>query len=83
MTESGRLERDQVAVLIPALNESLRIREVVEGALVGAAQDLLPAQGVEQRAAGMAGYEGVPGFAVPRRDWVFRCPGLDFHVCPR
>lgn len=33
MTESKRLERNQVAVLIPALNESLRIREVVEGAL--------------------------------------------------
>lgn len=33
MTESKRIERDQVAVLIPALNESLRIREVVEGAL--------------------------------------------------
>ena len=33
MTESKRLERNQVAVLIPALNEALRIREVVEGAL--------------------------------------------------
>jgi glycosyltransferase involved in cell wall biosynthesis len=33
MTEPKRLERNQVAVLIPALNESLRIREVVEGAL--------------------------------------------------
>jgi glycosyltransferase involved in cell wall biosynthesis len=28
-----RLDRDNVAVVIPALNESLRIREVVEGAL--------------------------------------------------
>lgn len=33
MTESHRLERGNVAVLIPALNESLRIREVVLGAL--------------------------------------------------
>lgn len=33
MTESKRLERSQVAVLIPAYNESLRIREVVTGAL--------------------------------------------------
>ncbi|HZF96978.1 MAG TPA: glycosyltransferase family 2 protein [Pseudoxanthomonas sp.] len=34
MTELQRLDRSQVAVLIPALNESLRIREVVQGALV-------------------------------------------------
>ncbi|HYM86945.1 MAG TPA: glycosyltransferase, partial [Pseudoxanthomonas sp.] len=33
MTESQRLERGNVAVLIPALNEALRIREVVLGAL--------------------------------------------------
>jgi glycosyltransferase involved in cell wall biosynthesis len=33
MTESQRLDRSQVVVLIPALNESLRIREVVQGAL--------------------------------------------------
>lgn len=33
MAESQRLDRNQVAVLIPALNESLRIREVVQGAL--------------------------------------------------
>ena len=33
MTESIRLDRNNVAVLIPALNESLRIREVVLGAL--------------------------------------------------
>ena len=33
MTDSIRLDRNQVAVLIPALNESLRIREVVLGAL--------------------------------------------------
>ncbi len=33
MTESKRLDRNEVAVVIPALNESLRIREVVEGAL--------------------------------------------------
>ena len=33
MTEPQRLDRGQVAVLIPALNESLRIREVVQGAL--------------------------------------------------
>ena len=33
MTESHRLERGNVAVLIPALNEALRIREVVLGAL--------------------------------------------------
>ena len=33
MTEWQRLDRGSVAVLIPALNESLRIREVVQGAL--------------------------------------------------
>ena len=33
MTESKRLDRNDIAVLIPALNESLRIREVVLGAL--------------------------------------------------
>ena len=33
MTESQRLDRDNVAVLIPALNEALRIREVVLAAL--------------------------------------------------
>lgn len=33
MTESGRPERDSIAVVIPALNESLRIRETVLGAL--------------------------------------------------
>lgn len=33
MTDSTRLDRTLVAVLIPALNESLRIREVVLGAL--------------------------------------------------
>lgn len=33
MTESGRPQRDNVAVVIPALNESLRIRETVLGAL--------------------------------------------------
>ena len=33
MTESHRLQRDNVAVLIPALNEALRIREVVLAAL--------------------------------------------------
>lgn len=33
MTESQRLDRNDIAVLIPALNESLRIREVVLGAL--------------------------------------------------
>jgi len=33
MSEPQRLDRSQVAVLIPALNESLRIREVVQGAL--------------------------------------------------
>ena len=33
MTNPVRLDRNQVAVLIPALNESLRIREVVLGAL--------------------------------------------------
>ena len=33
MDSQKRLDRHQVAVLIPALNESLRIREVVEGAL--------------------------------------------------
>jgi glycosyltransferase involved in cell wall biosynthesis len=33
MTEPKRLDRDDVAVLVPALNESLRIREVVLGAL--------------------------------------------------
>ncbi len=33
MTDSRPLDRDNVAVLIPALNESLRIREVVLGAL--------------------------------------------------
>ncbi|MEO6518933.1 MAG: glycosyltransferase family 2 protein [Pseudoxanthomonas sp.] len=33
MTESKRLDRDNVAVLIPALNEALRIREVVLAAL--------------------------------------------------
>ena len=33
MTNAVRLDRNQVAVLIPALNESLRIREVVLGAL--------------------------------------------------
>ncbi|ROU08378.1 glycosyltransferase family 2 protein [Lysobacter enzymogenes] len=31
--ERARLHRDNVAVVIPALNEALRIREVVEGAL--------------------------------------------------
>jgi glycosyltransferase involved in cell wall biosynthesis len=33
MIDVQRLDRTQVAVLIPALNESLRIREVVQGAL--------------------------------------------------
>ncbi|MGV8960242.1 MAG: glycosyltransferase family 2 protein [Stenotrophomonas sp.] len=33
MTDIGRLSADEVAVLIPALNESLRIREVVSAAL--------------------------------------------------
>ncbi|MEG3791323.1 glycosyltransferase family 2 protein [Lysobacter sp. CCNWLW3] len=33
MTDTRRPERDQVAVVIPALNESLRIRETVLGAL--------------------------------------------------
>ena len=33
MDKLKRLDRHQVAVLIPALNESLRIREVVQGAL--------------------------------------------------
>ena len=33
MTESRRLDRSDIAVLVPALNESLRIREVVQGAL--------------------------------------------------
>jgi glycosyltransferase involved in cell wall biosynthesis len=33
MTEPERLDRNDVAVLVPALNESLRIREVVLGAL--------------------------------------------------
>ena len=33
MIDSERLGRDEVTVLIPALNESLRIREVVQGAL--------------------------------------------------
>ena len=33
MTSTARLDRNQIAVLIPALNESLRIREVVLGAL--------------------------------------------------
>ncbi|MGJ7904698.1 glycosyltransferase family 2 protein [Lysobacter sp. 1R34A] len=32
-TRPPRLDRDNVAVVIPALNEALRIREVVEGAL--------------------------------------------------
>jgi glycosyltransferase involved in cell wall biosynthesis len=33
MTDSKRLDRNDVAVVVPALNEALRIREVVEGAL--------------------------------------------------
>ena len=33
MAESRHLDRDNIAVLVPALNESLRIREVVQGAL--------------------------------------------------
>lgn len=33
MAESRHLDRDNIAVLVPALNESLRIREVVLGAL--------------------------------------------------
>ena len=33
MAEQPTLHRGNVAVVIPALNESLRIREVVEGAL--------------------------------------------------
>ena len=33
MTDCRRLDRKDVAVLVPALNEALRIREVVEGAL--------------------------------------------------
>lgn len=33
MGDMQRLDRTQVAVLVPALNESLRIREVVQGAL--------------------------------------------------
>ena len=33
-----RLDRHNVAVVIPALNEALRIREVVEGALAQCAQ---------------------------------------------
>ncbi len=33
MVDSQRLDRTHVAVLIPALNEALRIREVVQGAL--------------------------------------------------
>ena len=33
MTESRQLDRNDIAVLVPALNESLRIREVVLGAL--------------------------------------------------
>ncbi len=33
MTDSRRLDRNDVAVVVPALNEALRIREVVEGAL--------------------------------------------------
>src|SRR5690606_14403536 len=33
MTEAHAFHRDNVAVLIPALNEELRIREVVQGAL--------------------------------------------------
>lgn len=33
MADSPRLDRDDVAVLVPALNEALRIREVVLGAL--------------------------------------------------
>lgn len=33
MAEQGLLDRGNVAVVIPALNEALRIREVVEGAL--------------------------------------------------
>lgn len=33
MTDVQRLDRSQVAVVIPALNEALRIREVVQGAL--------------------------------------------------
>lgn len=40
MTESmpQRIDRDQLAVVIPALNEALRIREVVEGALAHCAR---------------------------------------------
>ena len=33
MTDSKRLDRNDVAVVVPALNEALRIREVVQGAL--------------------------------------------------
>lgn len=33
MTEAGPLDRENIAVVIPALNEALRIRGVVEGAL--------------------------------------------------
>ena len=33
MTDSKRLDRNDVAIVVPALNEALRIREVVEGAL--------------------------------------------------
>ena len=33
MTDAGMLDRSNVAVVIPALNEALRIREVVQGAL--------------------------------------------------
>jgi glycosyltransferase involved in cell wall biosynthesis len=36
MAEPARLQRDDVAIVVPALNEALRIREVVEGALAQA-----------------------------------------------
>lgn len=38
MAEPTRLQRDNVAIVVPALNEALRIREVVEGALAQAAR---------------------------------------------
>ncbi|MBB6600403.1 glycosyltransferase family 2 protein [Luteimonas sp. MC1825] len=41
MADPSRLGRDNVAIVVPALNEALRIREVVEGALAQAARVIL------------------------------------------
>jgi hypothetical protein len=55
MTDRAPLTADEVAVLIPALNESLRIREVVSGALAHHRHVIVVDDGSDDDTAGWQG----------------------------